>query len=99
MLGLKAKRLLRRIGSELGRDLPEDAYIQRTYAGRNQKAEGAFAWFVESPSQMVWPPVGSGWTVTGLLKADKLSIVDSFGSDQEVIPDVTVQECIKKGIE
>jgi len=98
MPGQKARRLFRRLREELGIDVPEDAFIRRTYAGRNQKSAGAFVWFLESRSNVIWPPMGSSWPVTDLLKCSKLIVEGEGGitADREILPDITWEEVKQK---
>lgn len=53
---------------EMGVDLPEDAVLQRTYAGYVQRGRGAWSWEVVSPSTELEHPMGSQYTMTELLR-------------------------------
>lgn len=59
-------KLRQRIKDELGYEC-EETFV-RTYAGRNQKAAGAWVWFAQAGRLTI----GSQWTMTELLKAPYL---------------------------
>lgn len=75
MAKTKNERLIERLRL-MGLVIPVDAEIERTYAGREQKAAGAFVWIIEvNPGVgMVNHIITSQWPVTDLLKEKKLSI-------------------------
>ena len=79
----KSERLLDRLRDELGLDIPTDATIERTYAGHWQKLAGAFVWTVVK--EPAYPVIGSGYTVTKLLKRKLLHVTNYWG-DLEVWP-------------
>lgn len=51
---------------ERGLDVPEGSVIQRTYAGRHQRAEGSWTWFVLTPAGD--GVIGSQWPLAELLR-------------------------------
>ena len=75
----KNERMMQRLRVELGLKLPVDTTIERTYAGRNLKAGGAFSWYLRSEERPGVTGIGSPSTVTDLLRAKKLCIDASWG--------------------
>lgn len=69
-----SQKLISRIREELKVDLPEDTVIRRTHAGRNQKGNGAWVWFLYSPTRSYISTYGSAYTVTELLKQKELEL-------------------------
>jgi hypothetical protein len=64
------ERLIARLRTEHGIDLPDGTRVQRTYAGYWQKAGGAWAWLlVDTEGRMLRPSIGSPWPVTRLLRS------------------------------
>ena len=57
-----------------GIELPEDARIQRTYAGHEQKSAGALCWYVLSETGIIYPSIGGAEPITDLLKCPNLII-------------------------
>lgn len=75
-----SQRLLARLRSELGLDIPESARIRRTNAGRVQRSEGAWTWFVEYDGDTYRgrPDIGSHYPVTTLLGFRRLVVSDDM---------------------
>ncbi len=66
---------------ERGLDIPEGSEIRRTYAGRVQRAEGAWSWFVWHPEQALvsWTDVGSQFPLGTLLAGEFELDRDRYG--------------------
>ena len=63
-----AARLRRRL-TELGLTLPETVRVERTYAGRHQRAQGAWSWqLMAKDGYSTMPSVGSQYTATECAK-------------------------------
>lgn len=78
-----SEKLQRRMRQELSLEMPADSAIRRTYAGRHQRAAGAFIWTLETEDRRSgffgWHVVGSQYTVRELMRARKIEIDKSFG--------------------
>jgi hypothetical protein len=57
---------------EIGIEFSAKATIRRTYAGRHQKATGAWTWFLLDPADVA-RDLGSSYTVTELARAKKIT--------------------------
>lgn len=82
-------RLLKRLHDELGIELPEQAEIHRTHAGRIQRSQGAWSWFAHIPLEFYragQPQVGSHWPVGMLLSARRLEKSKAPWGDIEIDP-------------
>jgi hypothetical protein len=66
-----SERLIERLKSECGLDIPDGSAIERTYAGRHQKAAGGWVWVLVTPYSR---NLGSIETVTELLKSPQLDV-------------------------
>jgi hypothetical protein len=55
-----------------GVPLPPDPVVRRTYAGRHQRANGAWVWRIESGDSSVAPLIGGWDSVTFLLAQPRL---------------------------
>ncbi len=62
---------------ERGLDVPAGSVIRRTYAGRNQRAEGSWTWFVLTPAGA--GDIGSQWTLAELLRRGFTVDRDRYG--------------------
>lgn len=65
-----SQRLINKL-RDMGHTIPEDAEIERTYAGRREKANGANSWFLpvfHNDGTLNSHIFGSQWPVTELLK-------------------------------
>ena len=80
----KWQRLRKRIKEELGIELEEE--FTRLYPGYWQRSRGAWSWEAKRPAGARLP-VGSQWSMTELLKADKLTAYQDGGVDTAIIPD------------
>lgn len=68
-----SERLLDRLRSMLGLALPPGARLVRTHAGRLQREQGVWSWYVvDADGDEVVPHVGSAETVTQLLDSERL---------------------------
>lgn len=65
-----SERLIERLRTDLGISIPEDATIERTYAGRHQLASGGWSWALVGNCMRV----GSADRVSECLRADNLTI-------------------------
>lgn len=72
-----SERLLKNI-KKLGFVVPDDTYIKRTYAGRHQKAAGAWTAYYKSNSNPLFE-IGLLRPVIELLRCPNLECYDSFG--------------------
>jgi hypothetical protein len=71
----KFERLMVRIRpmvEEIGRRVPDGLVLRRTYAGRVQRAQGAFSWWAETEDGR--EAIGSCDSITALLKAPRISV-------------------------
>lgn len=87
----KSQRLIERLSKELDTTFPEGTEVRRTYAGRNQRACGAWSWFLYCEKELI-SSIGSSYTVTELLKAKKWSFTNDidktlYGYNTEVYPE------------
>lgn len=80
-----AKKLIEKLNRLFDLKIPENAVIQRTYAGYWQKSNGAWIWhFYLEGYPKCWD-IGSSFTTVDILKAKELSLsVGSGGSDINV---------------
>lgn len=93
-------RLIQRLRTENGLEVPEGTHVRRTYAGRAQREAGAWVWRLHLPDgRWVQPMVGSQWPVTDLLKFPRLVISrdtshswSEAAADRHVDPDATGAE-------
>ena len=84
----KSQCLIQRLRDELNFKLPADTIAKRTRSGWHQKAAGAWIWFLSSESRFIFPEIGSPFTITELIKSQKLCVVFvNRGSDIEIYPD------------
>lgn len=67
----KSERIIRRLTEQghITAEQAEGAQVLRTYAGREQRSQGAWSWYLVD-AQGVELFVGSDYTVTELLAAD-----------------------------
>ena len=80
-------RLRKRLMAEFGYDVDD---IQRTYAGRNQRAAGAFVWFgwpVENGKRCTHKRIGSSWPASELVKKKYRLVIDDSWGDIEIVPE------------
>lgn len=77
-LSLKLEKRLASLGIRV---IPK---INRLYPGRNQRSAGAWSWFVRTRDNMT--DVGSCWTVTQIVKAERLTASSKIGSI-EIFPE------------
>jgi hypothetical protein len=79
-------RLKKRILDEFGYGIVD---IQRTYAGRNLKAAGAFTWFgwVEINGERTHKRIGSSWPASELIKKKYRLVIDDSWGDLDIIPE------------
>jgi hypothetical protein len=70
-------RLLARL-RRMGLEIPAQAYVRRSYAGRHQLSAGAWRWWIESDG--VCLHIGSQYTVAELVAADTLIASPLAGS-------------------
>jgi hypothetical protein len=63
-----SEHLLARL-RELGLEIPERAWIRRTYVGRNQRRDGAWCWTVLAEDGRSLN-IGSQWPVTDLVRGE-----------------------------
>lgn len=82
-LSAAGKRLVERLKSEHGIDLPADVVVRRTYAGWSQKAHGAWSWFFYSPT--VGVNVGSDERIVALLKCKKITLLTLYADTSLII--------------
>jgi hypothetical protein len=88
--GRPQDRLLKRLRDELGIELPEQAEIRRTHAGRVQRSQGAWSWFVHIPLEAYkggQPQVGSHWQIRQLMAARRLEVSKAPWGDLEIGPE------------
>lgn len=78
-----SERLLVRLRA-MGLPIPQDAWIERTYAGYWQRQGGAWSWSVHPQTTYA---VGSQYPVAELLRAERL-VAEQFrkGQDWHVFP-------------
>jgi len=76
----KFQRLQKRLEKMYGQ-APTD--FERTYAGRNLRARGAFVW----TAKLGIKTIGSCWTVTELLKAKHLTDQHCGFNEIEIFPE------------
>jgi hypothetical protein len=75
----KTQRFFKRLREELDIDIPLDAYMERTYAGWNQKSAGAWSSVIRSKKNTLFE-IGLYVPIADLLKCPKLVIGDSYGA-------------------
>lgn len=83
-----SQRLISKL-RDMGYSIPEDAEIERTYAGRHQKAQGANVWFLpvfEGNGTLNNHIFGSQWTVTELLKRGFTVDLGKYSGDYDITP-------------
>lgn len=74
-----SRRLFDRLRKDYNLDIPEDAVPRRTYAGSNQRCQGAWAWFVHSEANRIIN-MGSQWSIGEIMKSKELDVnVDTHG--------------------
>jgi hypothetical protein len=78
-----SERLLARLRA-MGVDLPEDATICRTYAGRHQRAAGAWTWYAWSATRGNLGGIGSHSTVNELVRAPVISATRAYGIGEDL---------------
>jgi hypothetical protein len=85
------ERLIARLREECGLPLPEGTELRRTYAGREQLAGGAWKWYGVFPERVVWKnrtlQLGSHWTMTRLLAAERIVATQGTWHDTEIDPE------------
>ncbi len=66
---------------ERGLDIPEGCTIRRTYAGWNQRREGAWSWFVHPPEgvRVEWLEIGSQLPLSEIFRRG----IEQFGLDAD----------------
>lgn len=67
----------------MGYTVPEGAKVERTYAGKHQKAEGACSWMLSSDSGKVF---SSQWTVSEVVKNGFTVESNKYSGDYEIYP-------------
>lgn len=82
-----SQKLIQRLKTELGIDIPDDVVIKTLRTGRHQKAAGAWSWCLWSTEHTNVTNIGSTYTVADLIKAPKIVISRRFNFSQEIIPD------------
>lgn len=85
------KRLARKIEREAGIKVDENVFV-RTYAGKHQKASGAFLWYFALARPGIGI-VGSCFTATECLRKDRrLEAEDRLFGEYEIFPENVVKE-------
>lgn len=72
-----------------GVNIRAGAVINRTYAGRHQKAAGAGVWIIapgDADTALYQKSVSSIWTVSELLKAPDIAVTSNRYGDIDVAP-------------
>lgn len=80
-----SEKLIYRLRAECEIKVPDGTIIRRTYAGRNQKAGGAWAWYLWHNETDKILELGSCYTVTELCGSSKIKTVALLGG-AEVFP-------------
>jgi len=73
-----SERFVKRLREELKLDIPEDWYIERTYAGHHQKSAGAWSSSIRSPTRYTFE-IGLYVPILDLLKCPNLEVGNSYG--------------------
>ena len=74
----RTQRFFKRLRDELKIDVPLDAYMEVTHAGRNQRSAGAWSSVVRSKSNQLFE-IGLFVPIANLLRCPKLLTGDSYG--------------------
>lgn len=88
-----SERLVARLREECGLELPEGAYAARTFAGRHMLSAGA--WRVrlcEADGMPIQPLTGSHWTVTELVRAERIEVTTNRFGDRSIDPSAEDQK-------
>jgi hypothetical protein len=84
-----SEKLIQRIKTELGIDIPDGTIVKTLHTGRHQKAAGAWSWSLYNSlfTQSDMSRYGSSYTVAQCLKAKKLAISTRFTFAMEIYPE------------
>lgn len=82
-----SEKLISRLNSELGIDVPPGTTIKSLRTGRVQKAAGAWSWILYNKEHAPMANYGSPYTVKELLKHSKLYVSRRFYFSVEILPD------------